>query len=80
MHKDYKSNNKVSSHVLYVFSAVDIFSEKHESHFERGWEVRGCCSFGGGAYQHCSHEDILYSNPPIEFRHSPPEALHTKRA
>jgi hypothetical protein len=35
--------------------------------------------FGGGAYQHCSHEDLLYSNPPMEFRHSSPEALHTKR-
>jgi hypothetical protein len=35
--------------------------------------------FGGGAYQHCSHEGLLYSNPPMEFRHSSPEALHTKR-
>jgi hypothetical protein len=34
--------------------------------------------FGGGAYQHCSHEGLLYSNPPFEFRHSSPEALHTK--
>jgi hypothetical protein len=32
-----------------------------------------------GAYQHCSHEGLLYSNPPKEFRHSSPEALHTKR-
>jgi hypothetical protein len=32
-----------------------------------------------GAYQHCSHEGLLYSNPPMEFRHSSPEALHTKR-
>jgi hypothetical protein len=24
----------------------------------------GCCCFGGGAYQHCSHEGLLYSNPP----------------
>jgi hypothetical protein len=32
-----------------------------------------------GAYQHCSHEGLLYSNPPVEFRHSSPEALHTKR-
>jgi hypothetical protein len=38
-----------------------------------------CCCFGGGAYQHCSHEGLLYSNPPMEFRHSSPEALHTKR-
>jgi hypothetical protein len=35
--------------------------------------------FCGGAYQHCSHEGLLYSNPPVEFRHSSPEALHTKR-
>jgi hypothetical protein len=26
-----------------------------------------------------SHEGLLYSNPPMEFRHSSPEALHTKR-
>jgi hypothetical protein len=32
-----------------------------------------------GAYQHCSHEDLLYSNSLMEFRHSSPEALHTKR-
>jgi hypothetical protein len=32
-----------------------------------------------GAYQHCSHEGLLYSYPPMEFRHSSPEALHTKR-
>jgi hypothetical protein len=32
-----------------------------------------------GAYQHCSHEGLLYSNPPMEFPHSYPEALHTKR-
>jgi hypothetical protein len=32
-----------------------------------------------GAYQHCSHEGLLYSHPPMEFRHSSPEALHTKR-
>jgi hypothetical protein len=32
-----------------------------------------------GAYQHCSHEGLLYSNPPMEFRCSSPEALHTKR-
>jgi hypothetical protein len=32
-----------------------------------------------GAYQHCSHEGVLYSNPPMEFRHSSPETLHTKR-
>jgi hypothetical protein len=39
-----------------------------------------CCCFGGGAYQHCNHESLLYSNPPpMEFRHSSPEALHTKR-
>jgi hypothetical protein len=31
-----------------------------------------------GAYQHCSHESFLYSNPPMEFRHSSPDALHTK--
>jgi hypothetical protein len=31
------------------------------------------------AYQHCSHEGLLYSNPPMEFRHSSPDALHTKR-
>jgi hypothetical protein len=31
-----------------------------------------CCSFSGGAYQHCSHEGLLYSNPPMEFRHSSP--------
>jgi hypothetical protein len=30
-----------------------------------------------GAYQHCSHEGLLYSNPPMEFCHSSPEALHT---
>jgi hypothetical protein len=35
--------------------------------------------FGGGAYQHCGYESLLYSNPPMEFRHSYPEALHTKR-
>jgi hypothetical protein len=34
---------------------------------------------GGGAYQHCSHEGFVYSNPPVEFRHSSPEGLHTKR-
>jgi hypothetical protein len=28
-----------------------------------------CCCFGSGAYQHCSHEGLLYSNPPMEFRH-----------
>jgi hypothetical protein len=22
-----------------------------------------CCCFGGGAYQHCSHEGLLYSHP-----------------
>jgi hypothetical protein len=38
-----------------------------------------CCCFGCRAYQHCSHEGLLYSNPPMEFRHSSPEALHTKR-
>jgi hypothetical protein len=38
-----------------------------------------CCCFGSGAYQHWSHEGLLYSNPPVEFRHSSPEALHTKR-
>jgi hypothetical protein len=38
-----------------------------------------CCYFGGGAYQHCSHEGLLYSHPPMEFRNSSPEALHTKR-
>jgi hypothetical protein len=32
-----------------------------------------------GAYQHRSHEGLLYSNPPLEFRHSSPEALHTKQ-
>jgi hypothetical protein len=32
-----------------------------------------------GAYQHSSHDGLLYSNPPMEFRHSSPEALHTKR-
>jgi hypothetical protein len=32
-----------------------------------------------GAYQHCSHEGLFYSNPSMEFRHSSPEALHTKR-
>jgi hypothetical protein len=32
-----------------------------------------------GAYQHCSHEGLLYSNPPLEFRHSSPEALHSNR-
>jgi hypothetical protein len=32
-----------------------------------------------GAYQHCSHEGLLYSNPLMEFRHSSPEAPHTKR-
>jgi hypothetical protein len=32
-----------------------------------------------GAYQHCSHEGLFYSNPPMEFGHSSPEALHTKR-
>jgi hypothetical protein len=32
-----------------------------------------------GAYQHCSHEGVFYSNPAVEFRHSSPEALHTKR-
>jgi len=35
--------------------------------------------FGRGVYQHCSHEGFLHSNPPMEFRHSSPEALHTKR-
>jgi hypothetical protein len=35
--------------------------------------------FGGGAYQHCSHEGLLYSNPLMEFRHSSQAALHTKR-
>jgi hypothetical protein len=33
-----------------------------------------------GAYQHCSHEGLLYSNPPMEFLHSSPEVLHTKRS
>jgi hypothetical protein len=33
----------------------------------------------GGAYQHCSHEGLLYSSPPMEFRHSSPESFHTKR-
>jgi hypothetical protein len=32
-----------------------------------------------GAYQHCSHEGLLYFNHPMEFRHSSLEALHTKR-
>jgi hypothetical protein len=32
-----------------------------------------------GAYQHYSHKGLLYSNLPMEFRHSSPEALHTKR-
>jgi hypothetical protein len=32
-----------------------------------------------GAYQQYSHEGLLYSNPPMDFRHSSPEALHTKR-
>jgi hypothetical protein len=32
-----------------------------------------------GAYQHCSNVGLFYSNPPMEFRHSSPEALHTKR-
>jgi hypothetical protein len=40
---------------------------------------QGCCCFGGGVYQHCSHEGLLYSNPSMEFRHSSPEALHTKQ-
>jgi hypothetical protein len=29
------------------------------------------------AYQHSSLEGLLYSNLPMEFRHSSPEALHT---
>jgi hypothetical protein len=32
-----------------------------------------------GASQHCNHDCLLYSNPPVEFHHSSPEALHTKR-
>jgi hypothetical protein len=35
--------------------------------------------FGGGAYQNCSHKGLFFSKPPMEFRHSSPEALHTKR-
>jgi hypothetical protein len=31
-----------------------------------------------GAYQHCSHEGFVLFTP-MEFRHSSPEALHTKR-
>jgi hypothetical protein len=31
-----------------------------------------------GAYQHCSQDGLMYSNPPMEFHNSSPEALHTK--
>jgi hypothetical protein len=41
--------------------------------------LTSCCFLVLGVYQLCSHEGLLYSNPPVEFRHSSPEALHTKR-
>jgi len=41
------------------------------------WKPFFLCS--SGAFRHCSHEGLLYPYPPNEFRHSSPEALHTKR-
>jgi hypothetical protein len=35
--------------------------------------------FGVGAYQHCSLKAYCTLTPPMEFHHSSPEALHTKR-
>jgi hypothetical protein len=47
--------NKIAIKHNYIY--VLLTNEPHNSYC-------CCCGFDGGAYQHCSHEGLLYSNPP----------------